>query len=200
MAHLPGFTKCKICASEHRDRIDALRAGGASYSSLADRFGFHRYQIFLHTKAHVSKDRRAALLVEPSRVAELVTAAADESRSLLDYLSVTRSVVFNQMLSAAEAGDTNGVGVTSSRLLDTLRELGKLTGELRQISGLTINNNTLNLVASPEFGRLAGLLKIARANPTVRADIIDLLKGLEGNEAAPSPVLIEGTALACEAA
>ena len=105
------------------------------------------------------------------------------------------------MLSAAEAGDTNGVGVTSSRLLDTLRELGKLTGELRQISGLTINNNTLNLVASPEFGKLAaGLLKIARANPTVRADIIDLLKGLEGNEAAPSPVLIEGTALACEAA
>ena len=26
MAHLPGYTRCKICASEHRDRIDALQS------------------------------------------------------------------------------------------------------------------------------------------------------------------------------
>jgi hypothetical protein len=210
MAHLPSFTRCKICASEHRDRIDSMIAvGGASNRVVGKKFGFSKDQIQRHTR-HLEPARRAALLVGPARVAQLATAAVDESRSLLDYLSITRSVVFNQLLCAAEAGDTNGVGITAGRVLDVLRELGKLTGELRQISGLTINqtNNTLNLVASPEFGKLAaGLLKIARANPVVRPDIVALLKSLEDEEAAvtnhngrtSAPVLIEGSAIQCEA-
>jgi hypothetical protein len=148
------------------------------------------------------------LLVGPAKVAQLASAAADESRSLLDFLSITRSVLFNQFLSAAEAGDTHGTALVAGRLLDALEKVGKLTGELRNIAGITINNTqNVNLVASPEFGRLAaGLLKIARANPgQVREDIVALLKALEGEEAAVTnhasgPRMIEGHALVeCEA-
>jgi len=77
-----------------------------------------------------------------------------------------------------------------------------LTGELRQLSGISITNNTLNLVATPEFGALTeGLLSIARAHPEAKADIIALLRQLDEQPATPKPngsghhLMIEGQAL-----
>ena len=134
------------------------------------------------------------------------TAAADESRGLLDYLAITRSVLFSQFLVAAEAADRNGVANIGGRLLENLREIGKLTGQLRSVSGITINNNTLNICASPEFLALQdGLLKIARIHPDVRSAIVDLLRGLDprstASPAMPAPpngaalpAMIEGDA------
>jgi len=83
----------------------------------------------------VSDRRRAELTAGPARVEQLANAAADESRGLLDYLGITRTVLFNCFLNAAEAGDRNGVANVAGRLLESLRELARLTGELREVSG-----------------------------------------------------------------
>ena len=86
--------------------------------------------------------------------------------------------------------------MTAKQLLDSLREVGKLTGELRDLSGLTINNNTVNFIGSPEFSRLSnGLLGIARAHSEVKDDILRLLRCLETAPAGAGPSSIEGKAL-----
>jgi hypothetical protein len=173
--------------------------GGASLNTLSYKFAVSKDAIHRHFRKHVSDGRKAELLAGPARVEELANAAADESKSLIDYLAITRGVLFNQFLSCAEAGDRAGVAFIAGKLLDTLREHGRLTGELRQLSGVTINNNTLNIVSSPAFLTLQdGLLKIARAYPGARAEIVSLLRGLEtGEPSKPSgATLIEAEAVA----
>ena len=195
---MPG--KCSVCFHAERARIEALRVNGVSLRTLSEKFGISKDSVSRHFKSHVTQARRAELLAGPARVEELANAAADESKALVDYLSITRSVLFSQFLSAAEAGDRGGVAFIAGKLLDALREHGKLTGELRQLSGLTINNNTLNVVASPQFLALQnGLLTIARAHPEARSAIVRLLRDLEGGPEAPgssegqqSAPLIEG--------
>ena len=109
--------------------------------------------------------------------------------------------MFNQFLTAAECGDRNGVANIAGRLLASLQELGRLTGELRTISGITVNN-TINLIGSPEFLTLsAGLMNLARAHPQAKPDIIALLRQLDSEPAIPKPngagqpMMIEGEVL-----
>jgi hypothetical protein len=179
-----------------------LRVGGASLDALAAQFGLSRYSIHRHCRNHLSAQRRAELTAGPAKVEQLANAAADESKSLLDYLGITRSVLFNQILNAAEAGDRNGVANVAGRLLESLRELGRLTGELRLVSGITVNHNSLTLIGSPEFGALSeGLLAIARAHPEARGDIVALLRTLDApslpkpNGGMPAGPLIDAEAL-----
>ena len=57
-----------------------------------------------------------------------------------------------------------------------------MTGELRNIAGITINSTTNNvsLFTSPEFTRLLqGLLTISRSHPGAKPDIVALIKGIE---------------------
>jgi hypothetical protein len=161
-------------------RASSFCASAAYLDALAREFGVSRDSVFRHFRAHVSDRRRAELLAGPARVHDLANAAAAESKSLLEYLGITRGVLFNQFLAAAEAGDRNGVANIASRLLDSLRELGRLTGELRTLSGISITNNSVvNVIAAPEFLALQeGLLNIARAIPESRAPIVELLRGI----------------------
>ena len=187
--------QCVVCGHPERARIELLRVGGAGLDAVANVFGISRNSIHRHFKNHVSDRRRAELMAGPARVEGLANAAAAESKSLLEYLGITRSVLFSQFLNCAEAGDHTGVANVAGRLLESLRELGRVSGELRQLSGVTINN-TLNIVSTPEFQSLQdGLLRIVRAHPEARADIIALLRGLEtSNSGPPDGVLIEGEA------
>jgi hypothetical protein len=123
--------------------------------ALANQFGMSRWAVLRHCKNHVTPRRKAELLAGPARVNDLVNVAASESKGLLEYLGVVRGVLFNQFLSAAEAQDGNGVAKIASRLLESLRELGRITGEFRQLSGLTINQTTVNnFIGSPEFNQI----------------------------------------------
>jgi hypothetical protein len=177
--------------------------GGVSLRVLSAQFGISKDIIHRHFQSHVSDRRRAELTAGPARVEQLANAAADESRGLLDYLGITRTVLFNCFLNAAEAGDRNGVANVAGRLLESLRELARLTGELREVSGITVNNNTINFVSGPQFSALSqGLLNIARAHPEAKASIIDLLRNLDSRPNMPKPngahppmMLIEGEAL-----
>jgi hypothetical protein len=190
---------CEACRHTERARIEFLRMSGVSLRTLQKQFGVSKDVILRHVRNHMSPQRKAELVAGPAAVEGLAEAAADESKSLLDYLSITRSVLFNQFLACAEAGDRNGVAAVAGRLLDTLREVGRLTGELRSIAGINVTNNTVNFIGSPEFSQLsAGLLGIARAHPAARADIITLLRGLDAKPNGPMPHagdLIEGEAL-----
>ena len=160
--------------------FELLRVGGASLDALARGFSVSRDSVQRHCRHHLSDRRRAELTCGPAKVEQLANAAADKSKSLLDYLGITRSVLFSQFLNAAEAGDRNGVATVAGRLLEALRELGRLSGELRQISGLTINNNTLNVIATPEFTALCeGLLDFVRNHPEMRGEILALLDNLD---------------------
>lgn len=186
-------TTCTVCNHAQRARIEALRAGGASYRVLGEKFGLSKSVLHRHWKLHVAAERRAALIVGPVKIEELANKAAEEGRSLLDYLSIARSVLFQTFLTAAEAGDRNGVVGTAGRLLECLREVGRLTGDLREASSTTTINNTLTIVTSPEFIALqSGLLQIARAHPAARADIVALLRGLDARETVPK---INGSAI-----
>jgi hypothetical protein len=195
----PGI--CIVCTHPRRAQIEMLRAGGATLRAIAKRFGepLNKDNISRHFRNHVSRERRAQLLAGPARVEQLANAAADESRSLLEQLQIVRSVLLNQFLVSAEAGDRQAMVGVAGQLIQALRELGRATGELRELSGVTINQNVLNLFASPEFARLQeGLLKVARAHPGARADIIALLRGLDAKPEAlkfsGGPQLIEGEA------
>jgi hypothetical protein len=191
-------TTCGVCAHPERARIEALRAGGVSYRVLSDKFVLSKDSLHRHWINHVAPERRAALIVGPVRLEDLANRAADEGKSLIDYLTIARSVLFNQFLLAAEVGDRNGVATVAGRLLECLREVGRLTGQLRDASATTINNSlNVNVIASPEFVALqSGLLQIARQHPGARGDIVALLRSLD---AAPSAPHASRPMIECEA-
>jgi hypothetical protein len=170
---------CTVCRHKDRAQIELLRVAGLPYRTLAAKFGVSKDAIVRHFHGHVTEARKAELMVGPAQVEELAVAAADESRTVMDYLGIARSVLFRQFLNAAEAGDRNGVVNVADSLLVALRDTAKLTGELRQLSGITVNQQ-FNFAGSPEFAALSsGLLQIARAHPAAKADIIGLLRRLD---------------------
>ena len=133
---------CAICTHKDRARIELLRVGGVSLKALARQFDISKDSVWRHFRTHVSDRRKAELLAGPARVEQLANAAADESRSLLEQLQIVRSVLLNQFLNAAEAGDRAGVANVAGRLLESLREFGRLTGELSSRASPTRSNTT----------------------------------------------------------
>jgi hypothetical protein len=181
--------QCAVCTHPDRTRIELLRVSGIPLRAISEQFGCSKDSVWRHFANHVSAKRRAELVAGPAAVEQLANAAAAESKSLLDYLGIARAVLFNQFLNAAEAGDRAGVVNVAGRLLESLREIGRLTGELRQISGVTINT-TLNVFSSAELLALQeGLLQIARRHPEAKSDIVGLLRSLDPTTASPSPMI-----------
>ena len=135
---------------------------------------------------------RANYLAGPIALHQLAQRAADEGVSLLDYLSIMRSTLFRQFDVAASVGDRNGVGVISGRLLETLREIGRLTGELSKASGnVTVNNNLL-VLQSPLFAEAqAAVISALAAFPDARVAVIRELRALEERKRADSMRAIE---------
>jgi hypothetical protein len=180
---------CAICKHPDRRRIEALRAGGASLRVVAERFGLTgKDAVHYHFKHHVSPERRASLMIGPAQWEILSNQAAQESRTLLERMNVATSILFKRFVACAEAGADYALVGIAGKLNVLFRDYAELTGQLREIStSVTINQNTINLIASPEFVALQfGLLAIARAHPDARADIIGLLRSLETKREAPS--------------
>jgi hypothetical protein len=128
-------------------------------------------------KGHCSDARKAELMCGGVKLEELKNKAASESLSVLENLAVVRSVLMRQFLSQAEAGSGQGVSVTASRLLESLRDLAGLSGDLRKLSGISITNNTTNIYADPDFLSLQeGLILLARKHPNIKDDVLQLLQ------------------------
>lgn len=82
----------------------------------------------------------------------------------------------------------------SRPLLDTLKALGKVTGEINTLASSTIINvqaNTTILNSAPFADLQSGLLRVCAAHPEARADVVALFRQLD-EKYAPAPAkLIE---------
>jgi hypothetical protein len=214
-------TTCRCCRlpPDVRARLEMLRLSGVSWHSLSREFSTKEAPISNKAiqrhfdSGHVSDKRKFELLAGPARVNELAEKAAAESRSLVDYLSIARGVLFNQFLAAAEASDRHGVAFVGSRLLDALRDLARLTGQLRELGGISIVNNNLTVISSPVWTDLADeMIGVCRQFPEARAAILEAMRRVEAKNspsvpdggvpsetraerAVPSSILIEAEAV-----
>jgi hypothetical protein len=176
---------CAVCRHPLRQQIEIARLGGASLDALAAQHGFSRDSLFRHMRNHLTARRRAEL-VGAGDVDKMVSVAAKESRSVVEYLSVIRSGLMELFLTAVSAGDRYGAAAVAGRLNENLRATAAISGELRQAAGITITNNNLTLVM-PFFAELQqGLLAFARKHPEDRQEIIELMTRLEAMMSTPS--------------
>ncbi len=185
--------RCVVCHHPERVRIEALRTAGMSLDKLSEQFGIHRDAIWRHCENHVSDETKASYLLGPAKIADLANAAADESRSVIDYLTITRSILMNALDKSAQAGKPYEVDRLSGRMIEVMREIGRITGEVRDFASTTINiqNNTQILNSAPFMELQAGLLQVCARHPNARADVIALFHELDARHSAPAPKLIE---------
>jgi hypothetical protein len=169
---------CAVCRHPERERIEALKASGASIDALARKFKVSRDIVWRHWKNHVSADLKVSYLAGPATIAELRERAASEGGSVLDYLTSLRSILMGAIAASAEAQSGFTLATLSSRLVEVLKEIGKLTGEIERLSsgGLTINN-VVSIAEQADFRALElGLLDISQRHPGIRPEIIALIR------------------------
>lgn len=110
--------------------------------------------------------------------------AAKEDGAVIDYLTTLRSILMGAITANAEAGSATTLANLSGRLVEVLREIGRITGEIERLNpGVNVTNNVA-IFSSPQMIELqSGLLSIARTHPAARGDIIALLRGLDAGPA-----------------
>jgi hypothetical protein len=184
---------CRVCGHAERVRIEALHTAGVGIDSLAEQFGISRDAVWRHMTRHVTDETKASYLLGKAKIADLANMAADESRAVIDYLAIARSLVVNQLDRAAQANRGYEVDRLAGRLVEILREMGCITGEVSRIAGTVINiqNNTQILNSQPFIELQSGLLSICQAHPEVRADIVALFRDLDAKHTTDAPKLIE---------
>jgi hypothetical protein len=166
-------TKCAICNHAERHRIEMLSVAGASLDKLAEQFGVSRDSIWRHMGRHVTDEAKAAYLLGPGKVHQLIEKAAIENASVLDYYALVRSALVRQLTHASSNND----GTACASIARALRELGRASGQITAMATTQINvtNNHLSVVNSQPFAELqAGLLRLCAKHPDARADVIDL--------------------------
>jgi hypothetical protein len=185
-----GRGRCQVCRHPERIRIEALHVGGVTLDALEAEFGLQRDAIHRHCKNHVSRIAKVNYLAGPVQIATLAQAAARENKSILEYLSVIRSILMAQLVKQAEKGNARTAGQISGYLTTVLQTLGKITGEISGLASATLtinNNNSLHVMNSQPFVELqAGLLEVCQKHPDARGDIVDLFRRLDAKHAAPA--------------
>src|SRR4051812_48159840 len=83
--------KCSICKHPEKWRIELLKAGGASFEALAEKFGVDKTAIFRHWHSHVTAEAKATYLAGPTQMQDLANKAATEGDSVIDYLRILRT-------------------------------------------------------------------------------------------------------------
>lgn len=181
---------CTCCRHPDRRRIELKRANGATFESLASEFGLNRMALWRHWNRHVTAEAKAALIAGPLRIAALQERSEAESRSLLDYLGIMRSSLADMYVKAYEAGADQRAVMLSGRLIEVLREIGKLTGEIQRYTANVTNTTNIAVFNSPDFAMLqSGLIDALAGFPDARAAVVRRLRDMERQAA---PTLDEG--------
>jgi hypothetical protein len=178
--------RCQVCKHPDCWRIELLRAGGASFESLATKFGVDRDAIWRHWHDHVTAEAKAGYLVGPAELATLAEKAAIEGDSVLDYLRLCRTVLVGQLAAMSEAGDGNGAANVARALAQILESIAKVTGQLGQLASSTINihGNVSVLTDSPAFARVqATMLRALAPFPDARGAVVLALRSLDEESA-----------------
>lgn len=158
-----------------------------------------------HWQNHTSPARKAELIGGPVAIAKLAKRAAEEDRSLIDYLSILRSELLHLFMNAKERGLTFDAASIAQRLLNTLEAIGRVNGQLRQ-AGITINNvNSVStgpaiVLDDPAVIKLqTAIIRALGPFPEARAAVVAALRELDspmqpkprpnGHAALPGPVI-----------
>jgi UDP-N-acetylenolpyruvoylglucosamine reductase len=173
-------TRCAICRHIDRRRIEMSVVGGASVASVAKKFTVHHMALHRHMGRHVDSETKINLIAGPIELHELAERAAAEGMSLLDYLVIIRSTLMNLLVTAAGCGDRTGSAMLAGRVIECLREIGKLTGELHNITH-SVTNNTL-IMESPIIADLqASILGALREFPEARARVLSEMQRMDAH-------------------
>jgi hypothetical protein len=107
--------------------------------------------LWRHTRNHVSAETKISYLAGPAKLQDLANLAADENKSLIEYLAILRSILIGQLDRSAQRDKPYEVERVAGRILDVLREIGRLTGEVSAIASQTFIQNNFSVLNSPEF-------------------------------------------------
>jgi hypothetical protein len=129
--------RCLVCQHAERHRIEALRVGGAGLEPLPARFGITKDSLHRHMQNHVSSETKVSYLAGPAKLQDLANLAADENKGLLEYLSIIRSILIGQLDRSAQRDKPYEVERVAGRVLDVLKEIGRLTGEVQAYASQT---------------------------------------------------------------
>lgn len=177
-----------------------MRASGASLESLARKFKGHKDAVWRHWRDHVSADLKTSYLAGLATIAELRERAAKEGGSILDHLSILRNILMGAITASAEAQSAFTLAALSGRIVEVLREIGRITGEIERLNPSVNVTTNIAIMSDPRMIELqSGLLQIARLHPATRANLVALLRGLDakpdGSKPGGAPLMIEGEAL-----
>jgi hypothetical protein len=180
MAQSRNSTRCAVCWDiEHKHEAEVLLARGASVKSVARKFGWHYRALLRHWNGHVSASRKAYLMMGHAPSEKLRERIADENASALSHYAYARSVIYEMLEAAREAGDRNGVGVLVGRLHENLSALARITGELAQSPLVQINNHNeqnIAIVTQQVSFLQAALLRALARHPAARDDVLAIFQ------------------------
>jgi hypothetical protein len=176
--------KCSICSHEQRYQIELSLVSGVSCRAIGAKFKVSRDAAWRHLKNHVTDARRSELVAGPLTTAQLAERAADEGMSLLDYLAIVRNGLMARFLAASECDDRQGTAIVAGRLLECLRTIARLTGELTAATSNVTNN--IAILNSPLMADLQGMLiRELQPFPEARLRVIAGLEELSRRSAPP---------------
>jgi hypothetical protein len=148
---------CSICKHPDRTRIEATRVAGASLDAIASKFSCSRDSLHRHMANHVTADQRSQYLAD-APLAELAQLAASEGISVLQYLSLVRSVLMQEFQLASQAHAHHATSALAGRLNETLKLIGSISGEMSELArSVTINGN-VNILNHPQVAAFQAVI------------------------------------------
>lgn len=142
-AHRGQNGRCTVCNHLERVRIELSLASGVHRRALARKYKLSHYALGRHWVAHVSPERKLAMLCGPVEKAALAARLCEESGSVLDHHKVTRAGLYATYDNAVTAGDASSVALLAGKLTEVNVAISRLTGEL--ISSPLVQHNTLTI-------------------------------------------------------
>jgi hypothetical protein len=189
--------RCQVCVHKDRYRIECAKVAGRGLDDIAKEFGIHRDSLWRHMQRHVSTETKIGYLAGPAKLSELANLAADENKSLIEYLAIVRSIIFGQLDRSAQRDKPYEVERLSGRAVEVLQAIGKVTGELSAFTSqnISVTNNTAIMMNSPVMAELqANLMTALAPYPDARRDVIAMFVRLDDKHNQPAMQLIEGCA------
>jgi len=169
---------CSICKHVDKARIEAVRCAGASLDTVAAKFSISRDALHRHMTNHVTDDQRSQYLAD-APIAELAQLAASEGVSVLQYLSLVRSVLMQEFQLASQAHAHHATSALAGRLNETLKLIGTLSGEMSELARITINGN-VNVMNLPQIATLqAKILEALEPFPSAAQAVVAALRSFD---------------------
>jgi hypothetical protein len=189
--------RCRVCMHSDRAMIEQELARDISQTVLGKKYGLSQAGLSYHWNKHVSKNARAVLIAGPARRAKLLAAADETQMNTLEYFKVIRGRLFDQFIVCSDANDHNATAIIAGKLLQTLNDLGRASGELMAlVGGTTINvDMRTQIMSSPIVAEIeAGLVRTLAPYPEARVAVIAMLQAIDRRDTAPAIKTIEGVA------